>query len=82
MHSRCRTRLEPRRHAKHPTQRKIESSHGTLLSHAPIIYHAMVLLPIGASSVQEDNFLVALATLLIKDLSFSTEGNSRTLRQM
>lgn len=33
------------------THRKIESSHATLLSHAPIIYHAMVLSPIGASSV-------------------------------
>lgn len=33
------------------TQRKIESSHATLLSHAPIIHHAMVLSPIGASSV-------------------------------
>lgn len=39
------------------THRKIESSHATLLSHAPIIHHAMVLSPIGASSVQEDNVL-------------------------
>lgn len=42
----------------------------------------MVLLPIGASSVQEDNFLVALAALLIGDLSFSLEKKSSTLRQM
>lgn len=34
----------------------------------------MVLSPIGASSVQEDNFLVALAALLIEDLSFSQKG--------
>lgn len=43
----------------------------------------MLLLPIGASSVQEDNFLVALAALLIEDLSNSPqEKNSSTLRQM
>lgn len=42
----------------------------------------MVLLPIGASSVQEDNFLVALAALLIEDVSSSLERNSSTLRQM
>lgn len=64
------------------THRKIESSYATLLSHAPIIHHAIVLSPIGASSVQEDNLLVALAALLMKDLSFSPERNSRTLRQM
>jgi hypothetical protein len=55
---------------------KVEAVHIALLAHTSIIHDAMILASIGAGCVQEDNVLIAIARLLVENLTILVSKSS------
>ena len=53
---------------------QIKRDHGTLLTHARIVHHAVVLTAITPSGVEEDDLLWSVARGLVEDLRAAPDG--------